>query len=498
MSDVAANSLAQINTMLQFRLLDSVKSDNVMINTLMQIGVMSFSTYINLFLQSTLNRLSVTIHFILRLFRKLLLHLYKKIRKEKVLIKKDVTIAYITDTRQINELFKAVHYYLQKNMEIDFSKESSLNYIYTNKIDGNCKNISILREVGQKGVNKIRFKGFEIFYSNSTDVVTLYMDREKKKENFKIVLWVNVDEGCKVDVLDEFCQLCVSKYSESLYGGVWKQQLFTHGTSGKWTGQDSNNARKFETVVLKNDLREEIRSDFELFLRSEEWYVERDINYTRTYLFYGKPGCGKTSMIKALSLYAKRHIHYLSLKDIKNDVELNELFKSIDFKKTVIVIEDIDASCNIVKSRKLRENEKKEEVMEIVEAISELRNVIDGDRRGLKDKEKEIGGGISLSGLLNVMDGLLNCHGRIVIITTNHLEVLDEALIREGRCDVKYEFESCDRRQIIDLYRMFYEIKDVDVGEFDFVEDLTPAYVSNVFMKYRNNPRLALKNLNKK
>ena len=40
---------------------------------------------------------------------------------------------------------------------------------------------------------------------------------------------------------------------------------------------------------------------------------------------------------------------------------------------------------------------------------------------------------LNLSGLLNVLDGVVDCPGRIVVMTTNHVKKLDPALIRPGR-----------------------------------------------------------------
>lgn len=44
---------------------------------------------------------------------------------------------------------------------------------------------------------------------------------------------------------------------------------------------------------------------------------------------------------------------------------------------------------------------------------------------------------LSLAGLLNVLDGVVDTPGRIVIMTTNHPEMLDPALVRPGRIDKK-------------------------------------------------------------
>lgn len=48
---------------------------------------------------------------------------------------------------------------------------------------------------------------------------------------------------------------------------------------------------------------------------------------------------------------------------------------------------------------------------------------------------------ISLSDLLNIMDGLLSSDGAICIFTTNHIDKLDSALLRAGRMNKIVEFK---------------------------------------------------------
>ena len=60
------------------------------------------------------------------------------------------------------------------------------------------------------------------------------------------------------------------------------------------------------------------------------------------------------------------------------------------------------------------------------------------------DQENELRSAVTLSGLLNVLDGVLSQEGRILIMTTNHIEHLDEALIRLGRSDKKVHFKLAD------------------------------------------------------
>jgi hypothetical protein len=66
-------------------------------------------------------------------------------------------------------------------------------------------------------------------------------------------------------------------------------------------------------------------------------------------------------------------------------------------------------------------------------------------RRDNADAEQESNSGsrVTLFGLLYVLDGVSSQEGRVLIMTTNHIEQLDEALIRPGRTDKMVHLEAC-------------------------------------------------------
>jgi len=63
---------------------------------------------------------------------------------------------------------------------------------------------------------------------------------------------------------------------------------------------------------------------------------------------------------------------------------------------------------------------------------------------------------LTLSHILNIIDGPLETPGRILIITSNHPEKLDKALIRDGRMDVKLEMIPLTGRPLRDMIRNFF------------------------------------------
>lgn len=142
------------------------------------------------------------------------------------------------------------------------------------------------------------------------------------------------------------------------------------------------------------------------------------IPHGRGYLLHGEPGNGKTSLIKAIASHYDRCIYYLSLSDEKmTDASLFYLIGGIEAKYPILVLEDVDC---------LFQN-----------------------NRDSKNK-------ITMSGLLNSLDGLMSVNNLILFMTTNHIDRLDPALIRPGRIDKKFYIGNATQQQAYDYYINFY------------------------------------------
>ncbi len=69
----------------------------------------------------------------------------------------------------------------------------------------------------------------------------------------------------------------------------------------------------------------------------------------------------------------------------------------------------------------------------------------------------ETDGTLFATGLLNAIDGVAAQEGRMLFMTTNHIERLNEALVRPGRVDVRLEFTHASAEQITDFFVGFYQ-----------------------------------------
>ena len=193
--------------------------------------------------------------------------------------------------------------------------------------------------------------------------------------------------------------------------------------------------RPMSTVVLDDKQKNDILSDMNDYLHPDtpRWYANRGIPLRRGYLFYGPPGTGKTSLSFALAGVFGLDIHVISLLDpMLTEGDLLALFTSLP-RRCVVLLEDIDTA-----------GLKRPEDTPVGPACPSSSE---------NDEKKK---GISLSGLLNAIDGVASHEGRVLIMTTNKPETLDEALVRPGRVDLRVEFTNATRHQARELFMRMY------------------------------------------
>merc|ERR1719208_38024 len=212
------------------------------------------------------------------------------------------------------------------------------------------------------------------------------------------------------------------------------------------------------------------------------------------FMFYGDPGCGKTSTIKAIANHTQRHIVSVPLNKIKTAKELLNVFyntninyKDIPLDKRLYVLEDIDAADlkDTVGERSSKDNSGLD-----MNFLGLLKNPLAYDKKFGVQK-------LTLAALLEVLDGVMEMEGRMLIITTNYPEKLDKALIRPGRIDMKVHFGAMTGDNIIKMFKHFFErdppssITSTDLPDLKW----TPAEVTQVFLNNMNKPAEALKQL---
>jgi ATPase family associated with various cellular activities (AAA) len=101
---------------------------------------------------------------------------------------------------------------------------------------------------------------------------------------------------------------------------------------------------------------------------------------------------------------------------------------------------------------------------------------------------------ITLADILNIIDGVLETPGRILILTSNYPDKLDKALLRPGRIDLIIQFKECDSEQLKQMFDHFYQ-KDLYYDYTSISGIYVPAYVQEIFLRHLDNPLAAYEHL---
>ena len=167
--------------------------------------------------------------------------------------------------------------------------------------------------------------------------------------------------------------------------------------------------RPLATIYLPDSIKAKAREEIARFLREKADYLRFGIPYRRSMLLAGPPGLGKTSLVHALASEFNLPIYMVRIGPKSTDDGLAAALRGVNDKRgSLLVLEDVDALFTA----------------------------------GRKRDTDATAHAVSFSGLLNALDGLGAPSGVVLIMTTNHIDNLDPALLRPGRIDTVYTFAS--------------------------------------------------------
>ncbi|KAK8607205.1 hypothetical protein V6N13_052949 [Hibiscus sabdariffa] len=245
-----------------------------------------------------------------------------------------------------------------------------------------------------------------------------------------------------------------------------------NGFNPKWSHVAFEHPASFDTLAMAAKRKDEIINDLNAFKEGKEDYERIGKPWKRGYLLSGPPGTGKSTMIAAMANYLQYDVYDLELTTIKDNTELRRLLIDTS-SKSILVIEDIDCSLDIMNERESKKRKIKED--DDLDPIS---------KEVKKETEETTESKVTLSGVLNCIDGLWSsCGGeRIIVFTTNYPEKLDQALIRRGRMDKYIEMSYCCFEAFKVLAKNYLKIDShllfAEIGELLGKTNMTPADVA--------------------
>lgn len=187
-------------------------------------------------------------------------------------------------------------------------------------------------------------------------------------------------------------------------------------------------------------------------LRDKDFYRRNGLKRKKGYLFYGIPGCGKTSHVMAIAHYDKRHIIEIPLSRVKTNKQFELLIHinriqdiPINKENVIILFDEIDVGIESMKKREMMQDNNSSDLL--FKKINDVNKTTD-------DKDDNL----TLDTILSRLDGIGNYNGLITIATTNCIDNLDPAIYRHGRLDPCF-FDYSTKENIIQMIETYYEVK---------------------------------------
>ncbi|XP_010252452.1 PREDICTED: AAA-ATPase At2g46620-like [Nelumbo nucifera] len=303
----------------------------------------------------------------------------------------------------------------------------------------------------------------QLVYDTFLGARVSWMSEEKREGNSRCKTFVlKIKKKDKRRILRPYLQHIHSVFDE-IEQRRKEVKLYTNTETvhrnGRWSSIPFTHPSTLDTVAMDPDIKNKVKSDLESFLKSKQYYHRLGRAWKRSYLLYGPSGTGKSSFVAAMAKFLCYDVYDVDLSKVSDDSDLKILLLQTT-SRSVIVIEDLD--------------------------------------RFLGEKSKTV----SLSGVMNFMDGIFSCCGeeRVMVFTMTSKDHIDPAILRPGRIDVHIHFPLCDFSAFKTLANSYLGLKDHKL--FPQVEEifqggatLSPAEIGEIMIVNRSSPSRALKSV---
>lgn len=335
-----------------------------------------------------------------------------------------------------------------------------------------------------------------------------YNTQENTKETTYITLYL-VSKYNNASYIENYIDIVYKRYRE------WSIDISHSLTRIYFTNEKKlyrynfNSTKSFKNLFF--DGKEQILNRLDFYMNHADEYKRLGIPHTLGLMFYGEPGCGKTSCIKAIANHLNRHIVSINLSHIQNISELRNMFLDEEVllldnmdgnqyrvvaSKRIYVFEEIDCNSknNILLDRTLVDlnttptDDNAETSAELLASVLTDTFKKDGAKKqgsGNTNKNKHT---LTLGEILELLDGISESSDRVCIFTTNYPDKLDKALLRPGRIDLLIEFKKLRAIDIKNLYKLWFNL-EIPINQYKQIPDnaISQAEFGKLCFQYKHS-----------
>lgn len=345
-------------------------------------------------------------------------------------------------------------------------KNNNTNYLYLSECNHYDRNDNkIIDFVCYDEKFNFTYKDIDISFERKRYGEPKFINSRGEMGYFEeIILIPNIDESDEgLEIMKDFFIESTKKYKDNKKAESKDEKLILWSYSdGFWENVKRVNSRDINTVILNEDIKEDVKKSIEQY-NNEDFKNKLKsfgIGNKMNLILSGLPGTGKSSLMFAIATLLKKDIATIDFnsRDLSDHKFIKALNRIPD--DCIFALEDVDAL--YVNRDKSRDNT------------------------------------VSFSCILNFLDGVYSKDDLVTIITTNHLEVLDKAIIRPMRIDKIIHFTYCSKYQYTKIFEKFFPDKDdliKDIYKIIKNKKFTTSMLQNWLIKFLYEPDKLLDNI---
>lgn len=245
-------------------------------------------------------------------------------------------------------------------------------------------------------------------------------------------------------------------------------------------GGDGIAKRPLNSLALPQEERDFYTARIDHFLENPKWFYDAGLPYKLTFVLHGEPGTGKTSLIRVLASHYDRSICYLNMARVGDDgfqAAIDELPR-----KSILLLEDFDSAGATGKRKGVKKKKSNKSVDE---------NKTEEDEA---HEENAVFSLLSLSGILNALDGIRPLDDVIIFMTTNVPDNIDPAILRSGRVDYMREVKRTPDYAVVEFAENLFQ-KSFSVDQFP--DEVLGCDINEALLECKGDPDIFVEVLNR-